>query len=134
MKPGAKTKIGDVEIEAVEAYNYKRFRSPGVPFHPRGLGVGYLVRVEGKTLYHTGDTDFIPEIKGIKEIDLMLVASGGTYTMDSDEAAEATIAVNPKAAIPMHVWDTDPRVFKKKVEAAGRTKVNIMKPGETYSL
>ena len=134
LKPGAKTKIGDVEIEAVEAYNYKRFRSPGVPFHPKGLGVGYLVRAEGKTLYHTGDTDFIPEMKDLKGIDLMLVASGGTYTMDSDEAAEATIAVNPKAAIPMHIWDTDPKVFKKRVEAAGRTKVNIMKPGETYSL
>jgi len=133
LKPGAKTKIGDVEIEAVEAYNYKRFRSPGVPFHPRGLGVGYLVRAEGKTLYHTGDTDFIPEMKELKEIDLMLVASGGTYTMDSDEAAEATIAVNPKTAIPMHILDTDPKIFKKKVEATGRTKVSIMKPGETYS-
>ena len=134
MKPGAKTKIGDVEIEAVEAYNYMRFRSPGVPFHPRGLGVGYLIRAEGKTLYHTGDTDFIPEMKVLKGIDLMLVASGGTYTMDNDEAAEATIAVNPKAAIPMHIWDTDPRVFKKKVEAACRITVKIMKPGETYSL
>jgi L-ascorbate metabolism protein UlaG (beta-lactamase superfamily) len=134
LKPGGKTKIGEIEIEAVEAYNNKRFRSPGVPFHPKGLGVGYLIRAEGKTIYHTGDTDLIPEMKSLKGIDLMLVASGGTYTMDMEEAAEATITVNPKTAIPMHTWGKDPEAFKRRVEAAGKTNVKIMKAGETYSL
>jgi L-ascorbate metabolism protein UlaG (beta-lactamase superfamily) len=134
LKPGGKTKIGEIEIEAVEAYNHKRFRSPGVPFHPKGLGVGYLIRAEGKTIYHTGDTDLIPEMKSLKWVDLMLVASGGTYTMDMEEAAEATITVNPKTAIPMHTWGKDPEAFKRRVEAAGKTNVKTIKAGETYSL
>ena len=134
LRPGDATKIDDILIEAVEAYNYKRFRSPGTPFHPKGIGVGYLVKAEGKTIYHTGDTDFIDEMKELSEIDLMLVPSGGTYTMDNPEAAEATIAVNPKKAVPMHIWDTDPTEYKKMVEKGCTTEVILMKPGETLTL
>jgi len=134
LKPGDATKIEDVLIEAVEAYNFKRFRSPGNPFHPKGIGVGYLLKAEDKTIYHTGDTDFIDEMKELKDIDLMLVPSGGTYTMDNPEAAEATITINPRMAVPMHIWDTDPSEYKKKVETGCDTEVKIMKPGETLTL
>lgn len=134
LKPGDATKIEDVLIEAVEAYNFKRFRSPGNPFHPKGVGVGYLVKAEGKTIYHMGDTDFIEEMKELKDIDLMFVPSGGTYTMDNPEAAEATITINPKTAVPMHIWDTDPSEYKNKVEKGCDTEVKIMKPGETLTL
>jgi len=134
LKPGEKTTVGPVTVEAVEAYNYKRFRSPGNPFHPRGVGVGYLVKAEGKTVYHAGDTDFVEEMKKLKGVDLALMPSGGTYTMDAPEAAEATIAFNPKQAVPMHIWDTDPAAYKKKVEAGSSTKVQIMKPGDTLKL
>ena len=48
------------KIRAVEAYNVKRFRKPGEPFHPKGFGVGYILTVEGKRIYHAGDTDLIP--------------------------------------------------------------------------
>ena len=134
LKPGDKLKVGRVEIEAVEAYNNKRFRSPGQPFHPKGLGVGYLVKAEGKTIYHTGDSDFIPEMKEIRGIDVMLVPSGGTYTMDNDEAAEAVLAVHPKIALPMHIWDTNPNELKMKVESASNVKVQILKPGEVIKI
>jgi len=134
LKPGEGTKIDGIMIEAVEAYNFKRFRSPGVPYHPKGVGVGYLLRAEGKTVYHTGDTDFIEEMKELKDIDLLLIPSGGTYTMDNQEAAEATIAINPKKAVPMHIWDTDPSEYKKLVEAGCGTEVILMKPGDTLTL
>jgi len=134
LKPGEATKIEDVLIEAVEAYNFKRFRSPGNPFHPKGIGVGYLITAEDKTIYHAGDTDFIEEMKELKDIDVMLVPSGGTYTMDNPEAAEATMAVNPKKAVPMHIWDTSPAEYKKMVEEGCDTQVIIMKPGETLTL
>ena len=132
LKSEDKIKIGDIEVEATEAYNIKRMRSPGVPFHPKGFGVGYLIRAEGNTVYHTGDTEAVPEIRKLKDIDVMLCTTGGTYTMDNDEAAELVLTIKPKVAIPMHVWDTDPNVFKNKVEAGGATKVVILKPGETY--
>jgi L-ascorbate metabolism protein UlaG (beta-lactamase superfamily) len=134
LNPGESTSIGNVTIEAVEAYTFKRFRSPGTPFHPKGIGVGYLIKAEGKTIYHSGDTDFIEEMKQLNKIDVMLVPSGGTYTMDNQEAAEATIAVSPKKAIPMHIWDTDPTEFKEIVEEKTDTQVIIMIPGGILSL
>ena len=134
LKPGETTKIGEIGVRAVEAYNFKRFRSPGQPFHPKGLGVGYIVYAEGKTIYHVGDSDFIEEMKDLSGIDVMLVPSGGTYTMDCPEAVEATSVINPVRAIPMHVWDTDPNEFKTQLESRCSTKVQIMKPGETLSL
>jgi L-ascorbate metabolism protein UlaG (beta-lactamase superfamily) len=134
LKPGESEAFGDILVEAVEAYNYKRFRSPGEPFHPKGFGVGYLIKAEGKTVYHTGDTDFIKEMKQLEGVDLMLTVTGGTYTMDNPEAAEAVISIGPSVAIPQHIWDTTPGEFKKKVEAESDTKVVILKPGDTYIL
>jgi len=63
LKPGEDAVAGGVKIEAVEAYNVKRFKPSGKPWHPRGYGVGYLIKAEGKTIYHAGDTDFIPEMR-----------------------------------------------------------------------
>lgn len=134
LKPGESRTIDDVKIEAVEAYNYKRFRSPGTPFHPKGIGVGYIVKAEGKTVYHVGDSDYIEEMKQVKDIDLLLIPSGGTYTMDTPEAADATIKINPRMALPMHIWDTDPKEFKEKVEANCDTIVTIIKPGDTITI
>ena len=134
LKPGEKAEFGEVTVKAVEAYNVKRFRSPGVPFHPKGLGVGYIVKAEGKKVYHVGDSDYIPEMDELKDIDVLLIPSGGTYTMDAEDAAEATVAINPKIAVPVHIWDTDPGEYKKKVEAASGVKIMILKPGDTFDL
>jgi L-ascorbate metabolism protein UlaG (beta-lactamase superfamily) len=134
LRPGEETSVGNIRVKAVEAYNYKRFRSPEHPFHPKGFGVGYLIKVEGKTIYHTGDTDFIPEMRKVGLVDVVLLPSGGTYTMDNAEAAEAAIAINPKIVIPMHRWDTNPEEFKKKVEANSNIKVMVLQEGEEFQL
>lgn len=134
LKPGDEASFDEVTIEAVEAYNYKRFRSPGTPYHPKGLGVGYLIKAEGKTVYHAGDTDFISEMKELEGIDLALLPSGGTYTMDNDEAADAAVAIHPKMVAPMHIWDTDPGVFKRKVESESDVRVIVVRPGETIEI
>jgi L-ascorbate metabolism protein UlaG (beta-lactamase superfamily) len=133
LKPGEKTVVKKIQVKATYAYNYKRFRSPGKPYHPKGLGVGYLITAQGKTIYHAGDTDFIPEMKQLKSIDVALLPSGGTYTMDNEEMAEAALAINPKVLIPMHRWDTDPMEVKKKVEATDpQIKVIVLRKGEQY--
>jgi L-ascorbate metabolism protein UlaG (beta-lactamase superfamily) len=134
LRPGEKVSFGEVEIEAVEAYNVKRFRSPGVPFHPKGLGVGYIIKSEGKTVYHVGDSDFIPEMKSLPEIDLLLIPSGGTYTMDNADATVATIAIHPKKVIPMHIWDTNPGEFKRLVESESDVQVVSLRSGDKYEL
>jgi L-ascorbate metabolism protein UlaG (beta-lactamase superfamily) len=132
LKVGHQTAVGNIKVKAVEAYNNKRFRSPGNPFHPKGLGVGYLITAEGKTIYHAGDTDFIPEMKQLGHVDIALLPSGGTYTMDNADAADAAVAINPEGAIPMHRWDTNPEEFKRKVEANSKINVVLLGKGEEY--
>ena len=134
LKPNEEAAFGKIKVKAVEAYNYKRFRSPGKPWHPKGYGVGYLITVEGKTIYHAGDTDFIPEMKKLEHVDVVLLPTGDKYTMDNKEAAEAAQAINPKYAIPMHTWDTNPNEFKKKTEVKSKIKVVLLNEGEEFSI
>ena len=130
LKPEEETIVNGIKVKAVYAYNMKRFRSPGNPYHPKKLGVGYLITAEDKTVYHGGDTDFIPEMHQLGKVDVALLPSGDTYTMDNVEAAEATVAINPKIVVPMHRWKTNPEEFKERVEAESDVKVVLMKEGE----
>jgi L-ascorbate metabolism protein UlaG (beta-lactamase superfamily) len=134
LKPREKFTVGNMTVEAVEAYNYKRFRSPNNPFHPKGFGVGYLLTIGNITIYHSGDTDFIPEMNKLKNIYLALLPSGGTYTMDNSEAIEATLAIKPKYVIPMHRWDTNPEKFKEDIEEKSEIKVILLKPKEHFEI
>ncbi|RLF91973.1 MBL fold metallo-hydrolase [Methanosarcinales archaeon] len=102
-----------VRIEAVPAYNI------GKPFHPRGLGIGYIVEMGRVKIYHAGDTDLIPEMKDIKA-DIALLPIGGTYTMDVEDAAKAVSLISPKIVIPMHYnylkgLERDPKEFERLV-------------------
>jgi len=134
LNVGEEITVGDVKVKAVEAYNFKRFRSPGNPFHPKGFGVGYLITAEGKTVYHAGDTDFIPEMKKLGRVDVALLPSGGTYTMDNAEAVDAALAINPSVVIPMHRWGTNAEEFKKKVEADSKIKVVLLNANEEFQV
>lgn len=134
LRPGQETTVGTIHVKAVEAYNNKRFRSPGNPFHPKGLGVGYLITVGDKMIYHAGDSDFIPEMKHLGHVDVALLPSGGTYTMDNSESADAALAIKPKVAIPMHRWDTDAEEFRKKVESNSKIQVAILSMGEDFQV
>ena len=105
VKPGESLTVLGIPIETVPAYNVNKFRSPGVPFHPKASGhVGFIITVGGKRIYHAGDTDVIPEMDDI-EADIALLPVGGTYTMTADEAAQAANRIKPEVAIPMH-WGT----------------------------
>lgn len=132
LKSGEETTVNGMTVKAIDAYNYKRFRSPGNPFHPKGFGVGYLVTIDGKTIYHAGDTDFVPEMQQFGRLDVALLPTGDTYTMDNAEAALAAVAINPKTVIPMHRWNTNSEEFKKKVEANSKVKVLILREDEEY--
>jgi L-ascorbate metabolism protein UlaG (beta-lactamase superfamily) len=134
IKPGEEITVDGVRIEAVEAYNIKRFKPSGKPWHPKGYGVGYLIKTEGKTIYHAGDTDFIPEMRQLRNIDLALLPTGDKYTMDNAEAAEAAITINPKTAMAMHTWGKNREEFKRKTEAKSRTEVVLLQEGEVYQL
>jgi L-ascorbate metabolism protein UlaG (beta-lactamase superfamily) len=96
-KPGKKIEAFGIIVEAVPAYNINK------NFHEKSNEwVGYIINTDGKKIYHAGDTDFIPEMKEIKDIDVALLPVGGKYTMDAAEAAKAANAIKPKIAVPMH--------------------------------
>ncbi|MDH5450614.1 MAG: MBL fold metallo-hydrolase [Nitrosopumilus sp.] len=134
LKPEEETTIDGIKIRAVEAYNHKRFKPSGKPWHPQGYGVGYLIKVEDKTIYHAGDTDLIPEMKKLESVDVALLPTGDKYTMDNAEAAEAALLIKPKVAIPMHTWEKDPKEFKERVETNSDTKVAVLELVEEFSI
>jgi L-ascorbate metabolism protein UlaG (beta-lactamase superfamily) len=134
LEPGEEMTINGLVIKAVQAYNVKRFRSPGNPFHPKGFGVGYLIVTDGKTIYHAGDTDFIPEMEELEGVDVALLPTGDTYTMDNKEAADAALTINPAVSIPMHTWGNPTTEFKQKVEAGSSTRVVVLEEGEEFTL
>ena len=118
VKPGDKVTVKGIVIEAVPAYNISKFRSPGVPFHPKQDGkVGFIVTVSGRRVYHAGDTDFIPEMSSIV-CDIALIPVSGTYVMTAEEGAQAANLIKPKVAVPMHYGaivgnDSNAEQFKK---------------------
>jgi L-ascorbate metabolism protein UlaG (beta-lactamase superfamily) len=104
VEPGDMIQVRGLDVEAVSAYNVNKFRSPGVPFHPREAGhVGFVVTLEGKRIYHAGDTDYIPEMTGLDDIDVALLPVSGIYVMTAEEAVQAAEAIKPGVAIPMHL-------------------------------
>jgi L-ascorbate metabolism protein UlaG (beta-lactamase superfamily) len=129
VKPGDRSEVAGVSVEVLPAYNINKFRSPGVPFHPReSEHNGYVVTIARERIYHTGDTDLIPEMQDVT-CDIMLIPVSGTYVMTAEEAAEARRAVNPrKLAIPMHygeiVGDEDDALRFK--ELCGDAEVHIL--------
>lgn len=119
VKPGDQLTARGIDIEVVPAYNVNKFRSPGVPFHPRSAGhVGFVFTVGGKRIYFAGDTDVIPEMADI-QADIALLPVSGTYVMTADEALEAAATINPGLVIPMHYGaivgsEADARHFKER--------------------
>ncbi len=96
VSPGDTLTVEGVEIHAVPAYNI------GKQYHPKDRAyVGFLFKVGGKTYYHAGDTDLIPEMKGLKP-DVAFLPVGGTFTMNAQEAAKAVKDIQPKVVVPMH--------------------------------
>ncbi len=123
----------NVQIKVVDAYNTESGRSK-MKFHKKGKSVGYLITLEGKTIYHAGDTDVIPEMKEFGHVDIALIPTGGTYTMDMEEAVDAVMTVKPEIVIPMHVKDSDPNEFKKIVEEKSDIKVVPLEIGGVYKI
>ena len=115
---GEKTNQKNVEIEAIPMYNIPESNSA---FHPKGRGNGYLVSISGKRIYIAGDTDAIPEMRALKNIDIAFVPMNPPYTMDIEEAAEGVIAFKPKVVYPYHYRGpnglSDINKFKELVES-----------------
>jgi L-ascorbate metabolism protein UlaG (beta-lactamase superfamily) len=108
-----------IGIEAVPAYNILRERAPGLPFHPKGVGNGYVLTFGNLRVYVAGDTEGIPEMKNLKQIDIAFLPMNLPYTMKPEEAAAAARSFQPKILYPYHYGDTDPTRLPGLLEGSG---------------
>ena len=124
LKIGEILDLGEIKIQLVPAYTIKKST------HPKSSGwAGSIVEVEGKRIYHAGDTERIPEMgmDDISNIDVAILPCGGTYTMDMDEASDAACDIDPKIVIPMHNWGKDLNDFKDMLNSKNpNIKVEIL--------
>jgi L-ascorbate metabolism protein UlaG (beta-lactamase superfamily) len=117
--------VQGVEITAIAAYNTSKRDASGEPFHPREAGwVGYEIRVREERLYHSGDTDVIPEMDSVVGVDVALLPVSGVYVMTAGEAAEAARRIEPGVAVPMH-WGEHIGTRRDAEEFAERAPVEV---------
>lgn len=107
MKNGDRRTLQGFEVEAVPAYNIVHKRPDGNPFHPKGQGNGYVITVGGKRVYVAGDTEPIPEMAALKDIDIAFLPMNLPYTMSPEMTAEAARTIKPKVLYPYHYGNTD---------------------------
>ena len=126
VTPGDNMTIKGVTVEAVAAYNV------GKAFHPRSnQWIGVVLTIDAKRVYYAGDTDFIPEMEELQEVDVALLPVGGTYTLDAAEATRACKAIGCKSAVPYHWGDivgsaSDAEQFVSETDCQGK----LLQPGQ----
>jgi len=127
MKNGDVKTVGGLKIEAVPAYNIVHKREAGQPFHPKGVGNGYIITFGDKRVYVAGDTENIPEMKNIKNIDVAFLPMNLPYTMTPEMAADAAKMINPKILYPYHYGETDTSKLVALLKDTKEIEVRIRK-------
>jgi L-ascorbate metabolism protein UlaG (beta-lactamase superfamily) len=119
MKAGDRQEINNIIIEAVPAYNIVNERSPGQPFHPKGAGLGYILKIGEKRFYIAGDTENTPEMKALRNIDVAFLPMNLPYTMTPEMVADAAMSFRPKILYPYHFGDTNTEEILKLLKDTG---------------
>lgn len=107
MRNGDVKTVEGLKVEAVPAYNLVHMRSPGVPYHPKGVGNGYVVTFGDKRVYLAGDTENIPEMRNLKDIGIAFLPMNLPYTMTPEMVADAAKSFKPAVLYPYHFGETD---------------------------
>jgi L-ascorbate metabolism protein UlaG (beta-lactamase superfamily) len=117
MKNGDKIQIDDnFMIEAVSAYNITEGRTQ---FHPKGRDNGFILTVDGLRIYIAGDTENIPEMADIKDIDVAFLPCNQPYTMTTEQLVKAAKMIKPKVLFPYHYGQTDVSNIPTQLKAEG---------------
>ena len=119
--------LDGIKIEAVPAYNLTEERKG---FHPKGRDNGYVVTIGGKRVYIAGDTEDIPEMRALENIDAAFVCMNLPYTMTVESAADAVLEFAPKIVYPYHYRGkdgmSDLEAFKKAVGVNPEIEVRLL--------
>jgi L-ascorbate metabolism protein UlaG (beta-lactamase superfamily) len=121
LKNGDQKVVQGISVRAIPMYNLPE---SSTAMHTKGRGNGYVLRIGGKNIYLSGDTQGIPEMRSLQNIDIAFVCMNLPYTMDVKEAADAVLAFKPKVVYPYHYRGqnglSDVNEFKKLVEAGDK--------------
>lgn len=110
----------DITVDAVPAYNI----TPGKEkFHPKGRDNGFVLTLDGFRIYISGDTEDIPEMRNIKNIDVAFLSTNQPFTMTPEQTARAAKIVRPKVLFPYHYSDTD---IQKVVHLLRGTGIKVL--------
>jgi L-ascorbate metabolism protein UlaG (beta-lactamase superfamily) len=107
LKNGETCVVKEIQITALPAYNLVHKRVGGQPFHPPGIGNGYVLGFGDLRIYVAGDTENIPEMKALQEIDIAFLPMNLPYTMTPEMVADAAKAFRPRILYPYHYGNTD---------------------------
>jgi L-ascorbate metabolism protein UlaG (beta-lactamase superfamily)/pimeloyl-ACP methyl ester carboxylesterase len=111
--------VAGITVEAVPMYNVNNEFAPGQPFHTKGRGNGYVITVGGRRLYFAGDTECVPEIKALKDIDVAFLPMNLPFTMSPAEAADCVKALKPKIVVPYHYQGQKREAFTAALTGSG---------------
>jgi len=125
MANGDVKTIQGLRIEAVPAYNVLHKRPDGTPFHPRGEGNGYVIAFGERKVYIAGDTENIPEMKQLTNVDVAFLPMNLPYTMTPEMVADAARAFLPKILYPYHYGQTDPAKLVDLLKGSQNIEVRI---------
>ena len=117
MANGEKMKLADdITVEAVPAYNTTEGH---LQFHPKGRDNGYILTIDGLRIYIAGDTEDIPEMATIKDIDVAFLPCNQPFTMTTEQLVKAAKTVKPKVVFPYHYGQTDVSVISAQLQEEG---------------
>jgi len=111
-----------IKVEAIPMYNLTPER---LKFHNKGRGNGYVVTLGGKRIYVSGDTEDIPEMLALKNIDVAFVCMNLPYTMTVEQAARAVRSFKPRVVYPYHYRGSDVNKFKELVGTDAGVEVRL---------
>jgi L-ascorbate metabolism protein UlaG (beta-lactamase superfamily) len=119
MKNGDKREFFGIQVEAFPMYNIVRERSPGIKYHIEGEGNAYIMNFGETRVYVAGDTECIPEMRELRNIDIAFIPINLPYTMPPEEAAECVKVFKPKIVYPYHQGKSDPNDFAECLKNTG---------------
>ena len=125
LKNGETRTVRGITVTAVPAYNLVHHRDNGEPFHPRGVGNGYLLDFGDTRLYVAGDTENTPEMAALKDVDIAFLPMNLPYTMTPEMVADAARSLRPRLLYPYHYGDTDPQRLVKLLRDQADIEVRI---------
>lgn len=125
LRNGDAQQVFDIQIEAVPAYNVVHRRETGTPFHPPGVGNGYILGFGNTRVYVAGDTEDIPEMRSLQHIDIAFLPMNLPYTMTPEMVAAAARALNPRILYPYHYGRTDPNELVRLLKDRSDIEVRI---------